>query len=381
MEEASRGQPITCVSNVHRYAEGGGQSIKLQRLPPNDPRNMMFTSSDSASVLSTWQENLQNAEGECKAAQDEATQLRQQFQALAREINGMNEAEAEKASIMQQFEDAVGRRTTIDQEQATLLVELNKIKGQIHNFEEAHQGVQKKIEDAATSRLEAQSNKNHYTKKLEDETKKVEAIDAIAKQLQEEFINWISSAEEYCERVENPCKVDVVERTLESVQKALKEWERRHGATVEEMTIEVNNAKAVLDSVEKELRSLAVLNNALKRSLVVFQYHLSNRGYFGKILFDHANQTLQLKVQTDDQMAMQGRDKDPQSLSDEFNVFMDAVNCRISMKMMINAANASDKKQYILIMPQDMGNIHVGQTVRVHQMSDPERGQGILAFT
>lgn len=52
-----------------------------------------------------------------------------------------------------------------------------------------------------------------------------------------------------------------MERTLESVQKALKERERRHGATVEEMTIEVNNAKAVLDSVEKELRSLAALNN------------------------------------------------------------------------------------------------------------------------
>lgn len=91
---------------VHRYAEGGGQSIKLHRLPPNDPRNMMFTSSDSASVLrfvdivrshnhvklfcSTWQGNLRDAEGECKAAQEEAVQLRQQFQTLTREINGMN---------------------------------------------------------------------------------------------------------------------------------------------------------------------------------------------------------------------------------------------------------------------------------------------------
>ncbi|KAG1899926.1 uncharacterized protein F5891DRAFT_980565 [Suillus fuscotomentosus] len=157
---------------------------------------------------------------------------------------------------MQQFEDAVGRRTAIDQEQATLLVELNKMKGQIHNFEEARQGVQKKIEDAATSHLEPQSNKNHYTKKLEDETTKVEANEAITKQLQE-FMNWTSSAEEYCERVEYPRKVDVVERTLESIQKVLKEREHRHGAMVDEMTIEVNNVKAVLDSVEKELRSLA----------------------------------------------------------------------------------------------------------------------------
>lgn len=80
---------------------------------------------------------------------------------------------------------------------------------------------------------------------------------------------------------------------------------------------------------------------------------------------------------------------------DEFDVFMDAVNRRIAMKMMvrdfstvsvdfkisfqIDTANSSDGKQYILITPQNMNNIHVGPTVRVHRMSDPERGQGTLA--
>ncbi|KAG1721027.1 hypothetical protein EDB19DRAFT_1898382 [Suillus lakei] len=185
------------------------------------------------------------------------------------------------------------------------------------------------------------------------------------------------------------------------------------------MMIEANNAKAVLDSRSRFEKSLVICLTRWQefrchialRCKVVFQYHLSNRGYFGKIRFDHANQTLQLKVcllvQTDDQMVTQGRDKDPRSLSggeksfsticlllslwdaigcplrclDEFDVFMDAVNRCISMKMMIDTANASDKKQYILITPRDMGNIHVGQTVRVHQMNDPERGQGILAFT
>jgi len=108
----------------------------------------------------------------------------------------------------------------------------------------------------------------------------------------------------------------------------------RQGATVEEMTIEVNKAKADLDNAERDLQGLATVNNVsvnlpyldtslnnhrvfqrLKQSLVirldkwhefrrhialrcklVFQYHLSNRGYFGKVLFDHVNQTLQLKV-------------------------------------------------------------------------------------
>lgn len=32
------------------------------------------------------------------------------------------------------------------------------------------------------------------------------------------------------------------------------------------------------------------------RCKVVFQYHLSNRGYYGKVMFNHSDQTLQLKV-------------------------------------------------------------------------------------
>ncbi|KAG6333300.1 hypothetical protein ID866_5787, partial [Astraeus odoratus] len=303
--------------------------------------------------------------------------------------------------------------------------------------------VQAQVDEATNKRETARTGRDHFAKKLEDENKVVADLEAVADTLQQEFTEWSARAQQYCDRVENPRKVTEVQRQLDSVQTALKERERRHGATVEEMTIEVNKAKADLDNADRELRTLATLNNVLKRSLLtrldkwhdfrrhialrcklVFQYHLSNRGYYGKVLFDHVNQTLQLKVQTDDQTATQGRDKDPRSLSggeksfsticlllslwdsigcplrclgefrlhitdillsnakalDEFDVFMDAVNRRTSMRMMIDTANASDKKQYILITPQDMGNIVVGPTVRVHRMSDPERGQSTLAF-
>lgn len=64
---------------------------------------------------------------------------------------------------------------------------------------------------------------------------------------------------------------------------------------------------------------------------------------------------------------------------------MDAVNRRISMRMMIDSASSSDKKQYILITPQDMAGITFGSQVEVHRMKDPVRGvaggQSTLPFT
>jgi GTP cyclohydrolase I len=38
---------------------------------------------------------------------------------------------------------------------------------------------------------------------------------------------------------------------------------QRHGATVEQMTIEVNKAKANLDTAEKDLNNMSILNKVL----------------------------------------------------------------------------------------------------------------------
>jgi hypothetical protein len=51
------------------------------------------------------------------------------------------------------------------------------------------------------------------------------------------------------------------------------------------------------------------------RTKLIFQYHLANRGYWGKVLFDHEKETLHLKVATDDLAGTQSKEKDPKSLS------------------------------------------------------------------
>ena len=112
-------------------------------------------------------------------------------------------------------------------------------------------------------------------------------------------------------------------------------------------------------------------------------YFLSMRGYSGRLKFDHDAETLSIKVQPDSARtdALQGRvAKDTKTLSggersfatvsfllalweamecpfrclDEFDVFMDAVNRRISMKLLIDTARETHSRQYILMTPQDM---------------------------
>ncbi|PCH39760.1 nucleoside triphosphate hydrolase protein [Wolfiporia cocos MD-104 SS10] len=453
---------------VMRYAEGGGQSNPLSQLNRGDPRQMLFSERDPSAEKRRWQEEFRTAEQELLAANEEISSAQQRYNQLKGEIRALNDREArqqthvrdlkairdtfqdeaneevpitiqgleqalhdmeeEKAFVMSQFQVTVEKRVAIDETQVPLLERLREINDQISNFESERAAITTNIEKAVIDRMEAQSRIAFYNKKLAEEQAKIDDTKAVADNLQTEFQNWTVSAEEYCNglRVDNPRPAEEIQRSLDAVQAALREREKRHGATIEEMTIEVNKAKQELENAKKDFKSCMALNRTLKRSMrmrlarwqefrrhialrckVYFQYHLSNRGYYGKVLFDHTAGTLQLKVQTDDQTLTQNsREKDPRSLSggeksfsticlllslwesigcpirclDEFDVFMDAVNRRISMKMMIETANASERKQYVLITPQDMTNIPIGNTVRVHRMTDPERGQGVLGF-
>ncbi|KZV67077.1 P-loop containing nucleoside triphosphate hydrolase protein [Peniophora sp. CONT] len=455
---------------VMRYPDGGGSSIPLNKLRQNDQRHLMFTGRDSAAEIAHWREQehlaeqafqevftriqpllpaFKRLEAEVKNAQAAATRAhsdlakaRRKRDQLQEEVNndvqletaGLDDSladlERDLEKMMAQFEPIVKEREEITAQVTELMNQHKEVKKGIAEFHDRLKAAQVEVEAAVLDRVQAQNNARHYMEKMAEEQKKLQDSREAEDVLREEFDNWSAKASEYCARVENTRKPDVIERELTGVQKALKEREKRDGATVEEMTVEVNRTHAALQKVKGELDELDELTLMLKKSVktrvqkwldfrrhiafrckVTFQYHLSNRGYFGKVIFDHINHTLDLKVQTDDVNATQGapagsRERDPRALSggeksfsticlllamwesigspirclDEFDVFMDAVNRRISSKMIIDTANSSDGKQYILITPQSMDNIHIGHTVRVHRMSDPERGQGTLAY-
>lgn len=140
------------------------------------------------------------------------------------------------------------------------------------------------------------------------------------------------------------------------------------------------------------------------RAKYFFQMMLSQRGYNGKMVFNHNDESLALQVNVEsgtkrvakDTRSLSGGERSFSTVSfimalweamespfrclDEFDVFMDMVNRRISMEMMLKVAKEQQERQFILLTPQDMSSIGQSKRVKIFKLQDPERGQTTLNF-
>ncbi|KAK9765232.1 Structural maintenance of chromosomes protein 6 [Basidiobolus ranarum] len=323
--------------------------------------------------------------------------------------------------IKNQFEQLQLQKTQIAEQEKLLREELDNIKREIESALDKMEQIKTKIEDQINERIQCETNKQYWTNKLEDEQGKILELQNEVTRRQEIVDETTAQAQEYCpERVEVTKTATQLDREINQIQLRLKESEKGFGGTIEEVLRDMKNkvdsyrkAKTEIANMERFVRDLKYAlglrlkrwddfrSYIAKRARINFHWNLAQRGYSGKLEFDHKNRKLNPRVQVDDQAENLTRDKDPKSLSggeksfsticlllslweamgcpirclDEFDVFMDAVNRKISMRMMIESARQADETQYILITPQDMSNVSPGPDIRVHRLNDPERNQ------
>ncbi|KAI1318533.1 Structural maintenance of chromosomes protein 6 [Mortierella claussenii] len=263
----------------------------------------------------------------------------------------------------------------------------------------------------------------HWEKKLQSETLAIRDVEMDFKAKTKYLEESTAKATEYCERVEVTGTTVQLEREIKQIQERLREQEAQRGCSLEEIAVDMKRKQEEYKAAKLAIHQLGQLVTHLKstlhqrlsrwrefrsqmslRSKINFSLQLSQRGYSGELEFHHSEKKLTIRVETEDQRSGKAgvaRDKDPKSLSggeksfsticlllalwdsmsssirclDEFDVFMDAVNRRISMQMLIDAARESDGVQYILITPQDASSVSPGPDVRVHRLHDPERNQ------
>ncbi|XP_009865685.1 PREDICTED: structural maintenance of chromosomes protein 6-like, partial [Apaloderma vittatum] len=140
------------------------------------------------------------------------------------------------------------------------------------------------------------------------------------------------------------------------------------------------------------------------RCKLSFDNLLRTQAYSGKILFDHKNETLSITVQPreedraalNDVRSLSGGERSfstvcfvlslwsitesPFRCLDEFDVYMDRVNRRIAMDMILKEADSQHHRQFILLTPQSTSSLPMSSRIRILRMQDPERGQRTLNF-
>ncbi|QVM06478.1 Structural maintenance of chromosomes protein 6 [Coccidioides posadasii str. Silveira] len=140
------------------------------------------------------------------------------------------------------------------------------------------------------------------------------------------------------------------------------------------------------------------------RAKLQFTYLLSERSFRGKLLTNHKEKLLDLQVEPDSTKKSSGRGTktlsggeksfsqiclllalweamgSPIRCLDEFDVYMDSVNRKITIELLMNAARRSVGRQFILITPGSRAEIRVAPDVRVIELAEPERGQSTISF-
>ncbi|KAK5653541.1 hypothetical protein OQA88_8800 [Cercophora sp. LCS_1] len=223
-----------------------------------------------------------------------------------------------------------------------------------------------------------------------------------------------------------PVRVEIpegeTEASLEKQHNALKSRydreEKKHGMKEGEIEKLLNERTRARNEAAKTLKSVVDMNQQMKQTLGLrlhrwrlfqrfisaqsrcnFQYLLSERGFRGKLLFDHQRRYLDLQVEPDktekgangrSTKTLSGGEKSFSSIClllsiweamgsplrclDEFDVFMDNVNRAISTNMLITAARRSVNRQYIFITPNAIeGRANLDKDVKIIRLTDPRQ--------
>ncbi|KAJ7341459.1 hypothetical protein JRQ81_005573 [Phrynocephalus forsythii] len=343
-------------------------------------------------VISTLEEELQDNRLKMEAVKEGLSKQKEKMEELR---CGLQEAEQKLATIKEKIQQIQEEAAPVQDGLNQADYELETSKNNLHHYEEKERTHLKSI----------QSLKNQLA------TKEKALEEMVAK-----------ASEIHPERIE-------VERTIKSLDTEMNRLrekinsEREHTGDREEIIRQLQEAKEKYQSAEGEVKNLKkfiklldeVMNQRYKtyvyfrRSLTMrckcyFDSLLNQRSYSGRIEFDHKNEKLSITVQTgegnmaalDDMKSLSGGERSfstvcfmlslwsiaesPFRCLDEFDVFMDMVNRRIAMDMMLKMADSQRYRQFILLTPQNMSSLPTSRLIRIFRMQDPERGQTTLSF-
>jgi structural maintenance of chromosomes protein 6 len=309
----------------------------------------------------------------------------------------LEEAEEGKSLHEGSFQDAVIAYDAKREQLNAARAELQALDDRITELQVISKKAEAEAQKLSKKRATALGEKNAAIGRIDDARQDRASLDRKKQELDVKIENWIGQATEVSHRVNiDPGETEVSLRMkYEKFDKDYKQYQRQVGATREEIAAQAARTEAAYRGALHQIRDLEKLAYSLKASLIErrerwkkfrsfiasrakaqFTYYLSERSFRGKLITDHKQKLLELSVEPDitkrdgsgrGAKTLSGGEKSfsqiclllsiweamgsPIRCLDEFDVFMDSVNRKMSIDMLIGAARQSVGRQFVLISP------------------------------
>uniref|UniRef100_A0A673B0C9 Structural maintenance of chromosomes protein 6 n=1 Tax=Sphaeramia orbicularis TaxID=375764 RepID=A0A673B0C9_9TELE len=296
--------------------------------------------------------------------------------------------------------------------------EYKQHKEQINTIAEEADPIKEDLSKTDQEVLKCKHHKKHYDEKRNVQLRNIQTLKESLKSKEQELQESVTKAKLICpERLEvrrsarsldtEISRLKVKITTQQEHQGDREEILRSYNEALENYTNMVQHVKNLnsfikkLDSVMNQRQHVyAEFRRFLSaRCKYYFDSMLSQRGYTGSMTFDHKNETLSISVQPgqgkqadmSDMRSLSGGERSfstvcfvlslwaiteaPFRCLDEFDVYMDMVNRRISMDMMLKVAAGQSYRQFIFLTPQNMSSLPESENINILRLKDPDRGQ------
>jgi chromosome segregation ATPase len=192
----------------------------------------------------------------------------------------------------------------------------------------------------------------------------------------------------------------VAGRTIEVVKQRFDKAKEDFEATKErftEISKDVEDLTADCDARRVKYKALRERNSRIVQKH--FQNYLARKNFKGEVEFNHKKELLLMRIEPkegdkcEDVRQLSGGERSfttlcllmslghviesPFRVMDEYDVFLDEVSRKVTLKMLCSYATDLQQRgrQFIIITPHSLGDVRTGKGVHINKMPDPVRSK------
>ncbi|KAI5620328.1 structural maintenance of chromosomes protein 6, partial [Silurus asotus] len=361
------------------------------------------------------EDDLQSNETLMQRALNDDRKIKDQCRKLQLEINDLQNVEEPHSEDMKALEDELedlGSRISVCQkeyekeqqlmfslqkayEEAELLYQQHR--DALHSMAEKSEPIKELLSKNDQEVEKTKHHKKHYEEKRKAHINNLESLRKKLEEKKQELEDTIKKASEIClERVHVQKTAKGLDNEIIYLKSKIDARQAQHGdkdtiirqyqeafENYNKIAQQVKGLKLFIHLLSEIMNMRHNMYTEMRRYLSVrckyyFDSMLSQRGYTGKMSFNHKKETLSISIQPgdgdkaamSDMRSLSGGERSfstvcfvlslwaiaeaPFRCLDEFDVYMDMVNRRISMDMMLKIAASQRYRQFIFLTPQSM---------------------------